>query len=106
MYLLTLVMACSDYKITQKNDAFLGDTALHQSPVISVFPDEVTLPASCDAQTQIVTVQNIGDAALEILGVRLTSNDWRITAPPFPILLSQNETSDWLLEGNGSGLLM
>ena len=106
MYLLTLVMACSDYKITQKNDAFLGDTALHQSPIISVFPDEVTLPASCDAQTQIVTVQNIGDAALEILGVRLTSNDWRITAPPFPILLSQNETSDWLLEGNGSGLLM
>ena len=106
MIFLTLMTACSDYKITRKDETLPGDTSGSEAPAISVSPNEVTLPASCASQTQVVTVSNLGDSELEVLGVELSNENWILTAPPFPILLEPDETSDWILEGSGSGSMV
>ena len=104
MIVFYAILACSDYKINSTTESRPGDTALG-APEITVSPTEVILAAGCDAQDQIITVRNIGTDTLEILGAELSNTDWELNSPPFPLRLEPDESSDWLLEGTGSGTL-
>lgn len=99
MWLLSLLVACSDYTIEPKpQDPDAGDTA-PLVPDIEVSPEALDLGVLCASGEGTLTVTNVGDGELHVDSLLLDGSGWGVTEGDGPFTLTHGQSQEVTVTG-------